>query len=101
MVEKIVQKNQSIWDLALMYLGHPDGAKLLILWNPDKLDFIRSIPGGTRIVVDEAQIIDQDVVNNFRRKGMSSSSKATENPWILAEGVWNDEGVWDDTEIWQ
>jgi len=23
------------------------------------------------------------------------------NPWILAEGIWNDNGVWIDTETWR
>lgn len=21
-------------------------------------------------------------------------------PWILADGVWNDNGIWDDTDVW-
>lgn len=100
MVEKIVHNNQSIWDLALMYLGHPDGAKQLILLNPDKLNFFDRIKAGTRILVDESQIIDQDVVNNFKNKGYSSASTYKDPDWILETGTWDDEGIWKDTENW-
>jgi hypothetical protein len=100
MKEVIVQNNQSIWDLATQYLGSPNGVKLLIVWNPT-LNFIGSPVAGVKIKIDESQIINQTVVDFFKRQGLNSASAFKGSNWILENGYWVDSGFWVDTEFWK
>lgn len=100
MKTEIVQNNQSIWDLACQHLGHPDGAKNLIVLNPDVLNFNTNPVPGTKILVDETEIIDAAVVQYFKDKSLTSASSYTPGNWILAKGFWNDGGKWDDAANW-
>jgi hypothetical protein len=65
-----VQEGQSIWDLAVQVYGSNEGAQALIELNPDVLDFENSPVAGTKLVVDDARIINKDVVRLVKENGV-------------------------------
>ena len=100
MAKVIVNKNQSVWDLANQYYGSVDGVEQLMLDNPGVVNFLYRVAAGTIINIDDTKIIDANIVDYLSTNGLKPATACLDDDWILADGTWNDDGVWDDTEDW-
>lgn len=98
----VVNRNQSIWDLAIQIYGSSDGVKQLIIDNPTICNFETSIQAGTKIQLKQ-EVINKSVVDFLSKKGLKPAT-AIEVPysasWILATGLWNDNAFWNDNALW-
>jgi hypothetical protein len=71
----IVQNNQTIWDIALQEYGSADAVKQLIIDNPAVCDFNNDLLPGTKLIITESAIIDNDTVTYLRKKGIKPSTQ--------------------------
>lgn len=69
-----VLSRQSIWNIACQEYGHVDGVEQLMLDNPDLISFEQSIAIGTKLLIDDTKVINQGVVDYFRKKGIKLNS---------------------------
>jgi len=70
MKQIIVQESQTIVDIALQELGSVEGLFALLDANPD-LYLDSELDAGQKVLVNESDIVNQDIVNYYRRKGIS------------------------------
>lgn len=70
-----VENNQTIWDIALQEYGSADGVKQLIIDNRTVCDFDNDLPAGTKLIITESAIIDNDTVTFLRKKGIKPATK--------------------------
>jgi len=97
MKKEVVGLHQSIWDLAAMHYGAPEGVGLLIQDNPGVFDLENTpVPGTAFLVRDDA--IDKKNVEYFKYKGIKPASAVEQvfqpSNWILANKKWNTSGRW-------
>lgn len=99
----LVGNNQSIWDIAVQEYGSVEGVKQLILDNPIKCDFEKSIAAGTELIITKEPIVK--VITDYLSANRLMPATAVDVPfnisdWILATGIWNDNGFWRDNALW-
>ena len=70
MKQVIIQEGQSLVDVALQELGSIEGLFALLGANPG-LDLDSDLEAGQKVLVNESDIVNQDIVDYYHRKGIS------------------------------
>ncbi len=98
----MVKDGQNIFDYCMQVYGQLDNLIPDLLKDND-LTFQSVLNGGQELITNENKG-NEDIksfikINNFVISNASEVS-STEDVWILASGIWNDDGVWMDNKVW-